>query len=487
MNRVLQTAAMVLLVAVVAEHAHHAWRVVTFPIDLDNGEGYVLNQAVLLARGESPWRSIHEEPFIVSNFAPLYPSAVALSVRVGGVSFVFGRALSALATLATALALLLIVRRIHGAWFAPAVAGLLFLSSKFVYDWTSLHRVDALAMALAAWGLYVALRAQRKETAAVLFALALLTRQTMVFAPLAAAVWLFLEGRRAVAIRLAALSFGIPAAVFAALNAATGGEFLRHTVAYNVQPYSWSLVRTFAEHWIWFHPSFLAIALFFAAWNLAERRRGLPVIYVALGVVSFFLCGRVGAASNYMFELVAGLALAAGCVLAELGRSAGPGFQSARCMVLASLVVQALVSHLAFQSPEVAPTPDDDDVRRARQLADLVSGTEGEGLAEDAGVLLLGGKDVLFEPYMMTRLAASGVWDPAPILRDLASGRFSVVVLTFDVGGTRSVRLDARIADAIRRRYREVRRIAGPGGGDRTPSPWWNYWVYAPIPSREAR
>lgn len=481
-TRMLRGLAFVLLLLATVQHVHHAWRVITFPYDLDNGEAFVLNQAVMIARGTSPWTPIDEEPYLVSNFAPLYQTLLAVPVRFGQLSFAWGRSLSALATFASALLVLLIVRRLHGAGVAPAVAALLFLSSKFVYDWTALHRTDALALALSLGGLYAVVRGARLPWAGLLFALALLTRQTSVFAPAAAFTWLALRGRGGDALRLASVAFGVPVFAYAALGALTGGEFLRHAFLYNVQPWSLALMRTFLEHWVWYHPAFLAIGLLFAAWRISEPKAELPAVYLAFGAASFFLGGRLGAASNYMFDLVAALAIVAGGVAAWALQAPASAGRVARWLLFANLSVQALVSHLAFRSYDVVPTPDADDVQRAREVGALVAGVDGELLAEDAGWLLLNGRPVTFEPYMMSRLADEGAWDPAPILRKIAGREYAMVLLNFDVQEERSVRFHPGISDAIRANYRPFRRIPGPGGGERTPSPWWNWRVYVPRP-----
>ncbi len=481
-TRILRVTTLVLLLSVAAQHVYHAWHVITFPYDLDNGEAFVLNQAVMIANGASPWTPIDEEPYLVSNFAPLYQTLLAVPVRFGQLSFAWGRSLSALAALTAALLIWLLVRRLHGGGAAPAAAALLFLSSKFVYDWTALHRTDALALALSLGGLYAVARGARARTAGLLFALAMLTRQTAVFAPAAAVAWLALSGRGRAATRLGAVAFGLPAAAYLALGAVTGGEFLRHAFLYNVQPWSAALMRTFLEHWVWYQPAFLVIGLAFAVWRIAEPKAELPAIYLGFAVASFLLCGRTGAASNYMFDLVAALAIVTGGLVSWASRASASSASLAAWLLFANLSVQAVVSHLAFRSYDVLPTPDADDAQRARDLAALVAGVDGELLAEDAGWLLLNGKAVTFEPYMMSRLAAEGAWDPAPILQKIDGREYAMVLLNFDVHEERSVRFHPDISDAIRENYRPFRRVPGPGGDERTPSPWWNWRVYVPHP-----
>ena len=469
-------ALLLLFVLVAAEHVHHAVRVAAYPYDLDNGEAFVLNQALYLSRGESPWLPIDEEPYLVSNFAPLYPWIVSFPVRWWGVSFAWGRWLSVIATLGTAVLVGVIVRRLGRSLVAGGLAALLFLSSKFVYDWSGLHRIDALALFFTTTGLAFLVRSRRVGMPGVAFALAILTRQTMVIAPLAAILWLARD-RKSDAVRLALLSFVPPALVFLGLNLVTGGQFLTHTLRYNLQPYSWALVGTFASHWVWYHPGFLGAGLLFLMSRTPARSQDLPTIYFGLAMLGFFLCGRVGAASNYMFELVVAFSVAIGCLVAEALRASERG---PRLAVLSLLIVQPFAAHLSFRSPDVPPTPNAQDANRGAELARLVRSVEGEVLAEDNGYLLLSGKRIVFEPYIFTQLADSGIWDPTSVRRDIGLARFGLIVLGFDVESMRSVRWEKGIAAAIARRYRLLKRIAGPGGSDHEPSPYENYWVYVP-------
>jgi hypothetical protein len=178
-----------------------------------------------------------------------------------------------------------------------------------------------------------------------------------------------------------------------------------------------------------------------------------------------------------MWELVAALSVASGIVLGDILSESPP---PVRGLFTGLLVVQAMVSHLAFQGHDVMPTPQAEDVARGADLARLVATAEGDVLCESAGYLVRAGKTVPYEPFLMGRLASSGRWDRSPMLENVASQRYSLVVLTFDPARTLSSRWDPALTDAIQRDYQRFRMIPGPGGGPRSEGPWWNYWVYVP-------
>ena len=56
-------------------------------------------------------------------------------------------------------------------------------------------------------------------------------------------------------------------------------------------------------------------------------------------------------------------------------------------------------------------------------------------IAEEAGLARACGRPALIHPFIMTSLAAQGLWDPAPFERGLSEGGYPVVVLPFDPRG----------------------------------------------------
>jgi hypothetical protein len=468
------------LLALFAVYAFHAHRVATFPYDMDNGEAYVLNQARLLGEGRLPYEPISEEPYLVANYPPLYPLFLAGPLRLAGLSFAWGRWLSVLSTLGTGILIALFLRRRVGGRYAAALGGLLFFSSRFVYDWTPLHRVDSLALFWTGLGLYLAGARGRRTWGSLAFALALLTRQTMLFAPLAVVLLSLLRRRWREAAGTAVVSFGVPAAVYLALQAASGGEFLRHILYYNVNPYSWAQLRLFGDLLVRYHPLLVVLGVTHLLRGIVRRELDLPGSYVLLAAASFFLAGKVGAASNYMLDLVLALCLAAGSLWGQLVRLPASSSLGSRLLPRVLLGVHLLAGIQIPGGEESAPTPGREAVARARELGRIVHQVEGDCLAEDNGYLLLNGKSVTFQPFIMTQLEAAGIWDPQPLVTSLDAQRYALLILTFDPLRERSVRFSPTVLAAIRRNYEPFRVIAGPGGGLKQPSPWWNYWLCSP-------
>src|SRR5262249_10500494 len=132
----------------VAFFAYHAALTIAFPFDLDWGEGYVLNDALRIERGQPIYVDIRHFPMVRSPYPPLFLVLNAALLAVTGPGFLAGRLLSTVATFAAALLCYCVARTYSATRIPAAVAGLFVLSSPYVYQWAAYSRVDMLAIAL---------------------------------------------------------------------------------------------------------------------------------------------------------------------------------------------------------------------------------------------------------------------------------------------------------------------------------------------------
>lgn len=480
----LNGAVLVGLVFVFGSYLFHAYHVVTFPYDIDYGEGLFLNWVQLIAGGNWGYGSIHEEPYLVGFYPPLYPWIVSFPVQWCGPSLAWGRWLSVLSALGTGVAIFAIVRRISGRLFPAAVGGLLFFLPMHVYFWTVLHRVDSLALFFTMLGLYLSMSGRRVAWCAIPFALALLTRQTTIFAPMSVVAWLVCQKQWRRAFLLGLVSFGIPGTIYLILHAITDGQFLQHTFTYHTdQAFRWGIVLFFAAQFVEHVPIVVGVGLFMLMRRFMKWQCDLPAIYLVSTAAHFYLSGKVGSAWNYMLEPIAALCIMVGTALFEVGRPTNGkgGIPSVLLRIL--LLVQIVI---AFQIPwvrevEDAPTPDASYLDRVERLSQWVRDTEGDCLSEHAGFLVLNGKRITLQPFVMKHLAEHGKWSPQPLIDDLGQKRYRLIILTFDVNRARATaKFQDVVVTAIRNHYQLAGFVAGPGGSESKPSHNWNYWVYRP-------
>jgi hypothetical protein len=426
----------------------HAARAVAFPYPLDYGEGPLLDQARRLAHGEGIYRAhVASYPYTVANYPPIYPALLALLGAAFGFAFPVFRAFTVLAALACAALVFDVVRLRTGDHRAGFVGAAAFLASPYVVFWSTLVRVDFVALAFGLGALRAVVAAPQKKStvfvAAALCACAALTRQShLVAAPVAAlaALALVRTGRAvAFAIALAALAFG----AFVALDAATGGGFTFDIVTANENAYSGSLLGIFFGDLAKTSGVLVVVAL--AQLRRADRGplpdgrgtdNGAAVVatiggrgpgvaaamYLAGGALSAITIGKVGSHVNYFLELVAGLSIFAGLAAARVGRRRAAWLLAAGAGIACAALFAATRPENMTQ--KLALRGEFDALRRT------VEAEPGLVLADETMALLpLTGRAIVLQPFEFAQLVRAGAWDEAPVVADVRARRFGLVLV----------------------------------------------------------
>ncbi len=429
--------AIALLAAVhVATLVYHVGLTVAFPYDLNYGEGYVLNDALRLGRGEPLYVDLQQFPMVRSPYPPLFPGLWSLVVGVTGPSFWPGRALSGAALLGVLALLIWNARQVRGAGRWPIlVAPALLVAAPPVYQWAGYARVDLLALLFAAGGVCAAqwFRGWRGIVgAAVLCSLALWTKQTMLTAAVAVAIALALRSRRDGAI-FGALVVVPNALLLLALNATTGGEFTRHVLEGNAgNPMIPLRVVYFVGGFVALHLPLIVAGV----WWLAQARQGVPspiAVYLALALLATLSAGNGGSSVNYLLEPLIALALAvpfAWRAAAERAPLVGPLLAATQLVLLLHWPNGFGVSYLADSA--LGRTPTAADAAIGAQLDTLVQQTPGDIIAEPAGFAVRNGRAVHVQSLDLRAEALRGRWRSEPLVDALAGGRFSLVITAFD-------------------------------------------------------
>ncbi|MBX3730103.1 MAG: DUF2029 domain-containing protein [Candidatus Sumerlaeia bacterium] len=421
-----------------------------YPYQLDPEEGFLLEQALQLTRGQTIYPSLADYPFTVGNYPPIYPALYAGLVSVLGPSLPAGRLLGLLATLAILAALIAVTMRETSSALAGLLASGLFVATWPLAEWLAFARVDLLALAFGLAGFAVMTgRWSRLRLAlgVALFTAAFFTKQTQLFAPAAVFAGLLMQRQwRRAALFAGALS-GACAGIGIALNLATGGEFFRHTVTYNANVMYWNQVGVWLRH-LWMFAGFALLALAPAAWVLlAGREEGQPVepdavriggpvaVYLGLAALSLVTTAKAGAASNYLLEFHAVLGLALGLAAGRADRIVA--HPSWKCRVPVAALLVLLVLHAADLNVGVGtpakrlffPPPPSPGAHNQRAYIELrLLEYEGPKLCDEPIFLIRSGQPVLYQPFIMTQLAREGKWDAAPLLRDIEAAHFGAIM-----------------------------------------------------------
>lgn len=409
---------------------------------LDYGEAPLVDQAMRLAAGHNIYRpDISTPPYTVSNYPPLYVLSLVPFVRLFGPSFLAGRVISVLCTLASAVFLGRIIYTVAQDRGAAAVTAMLFLSFPYVAGWSKLLRVDTLALALSTAGLYTLVRWRATQRGLVVSGLllvaAIYTRQSYALAaPLAAFAWLWAHDRQQ-AIRLVALVGGLSLVLFLALTVLTQGGFFFNIVTANVNEFDTGrLGRWLGGLW---ETAPILLVLGGVLLLLAYRRvESWPLVapYLIGASLSALTIGKIGSNENYFLELSGALGLMAGA--AVVWSRERPWLRAPLLVLLA--LQTGLLMRATLNGPveslkwrlRPARDPDSYDFRTLDWLAETA---DGPVLADEfMGFLTLHNRPLYIQPFEVTQLAGAGVWDQTPLLESIRDREFPVILIHHFMG-----------------------------------------------------
>ncbi len=455
-----------------------AGRALLFPFGLDYGEAPLADQAARLIAGQTLYRTdLDTAPYVITNYGPLFPAAMALTHQLTGLPMLTaGRAISLIAALVCALLIGLFAYKLTGDRLAAALAATLFFGHPMVIFWSTLARVDLLALCLGLSALYTLYRRPRSwrwlGVAVALMLAAIYTRQTAIIAvPLAGAIWLWHFSPRRSLVFLATLA-GASLAIFGIAVLMTRSGFYLHTVIANVNHYDYL-------HLAWMGRRLLRVSLFgiivagIAAWQiLAARQRpavtaqqaavqpflryGWPS-YTVGAFISALTVGKVGSNVNYFLEILVALALWAGIALMWQKRTwLTIGLISLLLVQLIWGVIGAVTSY----NTDLGARWRHLDESQALYAEVTAAAATGPVLADDfMDMVMLSGHRLYLQPFEYTQLARAGLWDPAALVMAVEQRQFPLIITTTPGTPLNRDRWSAPVMAAIEGHYTVERRF----------------------------
>jgi hypothetical protein len=444
------------------------------PTEYLYGESIVLDETHRLAAAQPLYAPPTALPLTVTAYTPVYYLVVSWLQQISGdTGYSVGRLVSVVAVVASALLIAWSVHRIAACWPAGLLAGGLFVTQNLtVLLWGPAHRVDMLALCFVLSGLALA-TGGRTTLAAVPLALAALTKQSYLAAPLC--VLLTLWPQRRATVITGAVFGGCLLLAIGVGSWLTGNELLWHTVVANANPLDFDYFAAMLSAFAQFNalPLVAGAALLGLPARPAERL--WRAYFVVSGLVALATVGKIGASSNYWLELTAATSVITGVLAARLSdlSATRAAFTSAG---LAGLVLASLLTCVPAYQATMTQTlavdlagPSADNARRFAAAA-LVANEPGPVLTDDPGLAVLAGKRVEFE-LIFTLLALQGVWDEAPILNVIQARQFGLLVLREPLDAPARPLISARFTENVRTALRDAYAPAGQIGG---------YWLYRP-------
>lgn len=491
-----------------------------YPYQLDNVEGFVLNQSVTLGHWKSIYKSIDAPPYLVGTYGPVYPWMNAMLFNENNPGFLGGRGLSIAALIGIGVVGILFIRRYTGSVLPGLLFCVLYLSTFEVYRWCPYYRVDFVAIFWSFLGLYYFSRIvwdkenpdnfRFRSLSILFFVLGVFTKQTMIAAPLASIICVFVKNRekKAVALRYTITLLAWILSIFALLCLITKGQYFLHTIYYNTNEFSFELLIRTTKNLLWkFNKAIFALMIVYIAFDVKNLR--LYTFYAYLSLLTIVTMGKTGAAENYMLEPLLGMYVficitfysymdkassmhfgnifrqnKAACVE---GEDAGEGEKEETkelaphryrifSLVLVSILLlygHVLNNYVFRTRPEFfwgrefsangifgrpfiwARNPTDYERSVGKRVVAEINKQSKKILCEDPIFLMLCDREVLFQPFIMSALAKEGKWNEVPLVSTIKLKQYGLIVTTRNLLNTGEYfeRYTTNFVNAIREYY----------------------------------
>jgi hypothetical protein len=443
--------------------------------ELSPPESVVAAQSLMLAHDGTLYYDLNRYPYTVCAYMPIFYILEAGLVRAHLTAFQAGRMVSLLAWgglvwLAWNLVMLYTSNR-NAAW----VAAILTASSPLLLSWGTVGQVDTLAVffAAAAFFQFSKFHVRGDATllsAGVFAALALFTKQTMVAAPAAIFLALWLRDKKRAAWFAVSLGLALGAAILI-VDKSLHGRFLSDTVFANMNPMSGK--KLFKQLQFFGSVSGCLAVVAVAGAGRMVRSRSLPVVIYMVTAASIFLitAPKLGSDTNYQIEVTVVLAAAAAIAVHELNffPLLFQGSKKWVTLLLLPLAVHAAVGYRASANTAIFRWATENEWRALIEgLRPFVAPSGGRVFCTDFNAMVRLRQRLDIEPFIYGLLVSAKVVDPEPVRRDLEREAFSAVILGENVFGPKGwtdpelVRLPAAQVAEIRAHYRLVKHVEGP-------------------------
>jgi hypothetical protein len=424
---------------------------IRFPFGADYGEAPLMDQVNRIENRQTLYKSnINQPPYIIANYPPLYPSWVAATNSILKIPlFQSGRITSLFFSLVSGYIIALFAFRItENKWFGVFSAAL-FWGHPYVMHWSSLARVDLMALAFSLLGLWVLYRYRESGSGLVLAGICFLasafTRQTYLLSgPLAGFVWLWHGHRKRALIFLS--SFGIAGLlIFGMINAITQGGFYMNIVVANINQYVFKQAINMGKQLFIIWPIVLltcAILILLSIYRkfrppLNNRWQNLDNDFILYGLLFYTLgalisaatIGKVGSNVNYFLELIAACSIWTALALKliidqkKIVKIVFLGLlfvQSAWVLGYSYLLTQSFSGDLHEKLSK--------DISLYKQVQAAIK--KGVVLSDDyMDMVVLSGQPIYYQPFEYGELYNANLWDPAQIVYQINYREFPLILI----------------------------------------------------------
>jgi len=450
-----------------------------FPYDYDQGEGFELNDSILFARGEWPYKDNEAFPFYASNYGPVFHLMVVPLFSIFGRTLAAGRVLSFTITLIVGLVVYLVVHRHTRDRPIALLSGLMVFASNFVYHIGPLFRQHMTMVLFELLAVVFIARAaseaghgrstRRNIALSMLFLLlAGYTKQLSAATAVAVLAFLFLRWPKKSIVAGAGLALAA-GAIFVWLNAATDGQWFLNSITANANAYDYTQALTLYSQFFQLHIIVVALAIGYLVYELYWERLSAYSVWFALALANAALSGKWGAGESYFVTAIVAACITSGLALGRLKQRLPNRWPRASIALNIAIPLLYLaqawtVRHLPTEGPvfgaladligvgrgasvyarppyfsyayfdsigytQAGHLPTDEDIRKGDRIVEYTRAGDRPALAEEAMFALRASKPVVTNPTQLLNLWNNHALDPTELIAMLDAQAFNVVVL----------------------------------------------------------
>lgn len=416
---------------------------INFRYPLDYGEAPLVNQAMQINAGETIYRAdLDQAPFTIANYPPVYVLLISVFEKVIGPAFWYGRLISVISAWGSATLITLMVFSYSKNIRIALIPGLLFNNFPYVVGWSTLARIDHLALFFALLGLFFLCKSSQSKKivdrfmifGAFFLILAIYTRQSYALAaPLAGFMYLvFKDWKRAIV--LTGLVGGGVLCIFIIINLITAGGFFFNIVTANVNPFD--IERVIYNFRNFFSSAPILLLLAAAGLLLIYNRINLwPMLtgFALGGFLSAITIGKIGSNVNYFLEFSASLCLLIGFGLIVLKKNEQKIIPLIMfCLSLFLLSWQAVEFIRQIQLDTKNALGDRQNAYESLEtMENMVRNNLGEAILADEymGMLTLNNKSLYLQPFEITQLVHAGLFTQDILIEQIEHEAFALILL----------------------------------------------------------
>lgn len=422
---------------------------ILFPYGVNYGEAPIINQANRVLLGEVIYKNNFDSPpYIVSNYPPVYIYLLSFLTKIFELPFYkCGRLISLFSTVIAVYIVTTICYKLTKKNFIGAISFGLFLGHPYLISWSSVARVDLLALSLSLLGIYIILFHWKSNLgillATVLFTASIYTRQSYLLAgPLGSSVWLLKNDRKKFYLFFFTLLL-LNSSIFIYLNISTENGFFNNVVTANINEYSIIRLLSLLKNFIIIWPiviTFVVITSISRLRDFLKRRQisNIPNIlffllpYIMAASITTLTIGKVGSDINYFLELIVALLLSFSLLL-NLSGSKSTSLNLLYKLSILSQLLWILVIILVINMRNVLQLKSDigqyEKIYKETESATKV----GNVLSDDyLDMVVISGQQIYYQPFEYGQLFKAGIWNPNNLVMEIEEKKFPLII----IGGT---------------------------------------------------